>query len=151
MKYLGVIIDSQLTFTKHIANVVKKVSRITGIMYRIRGCVDNNTLNMIYYSLIYPHLLYGIPIWRNAFDTHINQILNQQKKAVRIIQNKHRSICIQYELPETTVRQNDLLIDIPSDPPMYWYIDTFEKAHSEPIFKELKILKIHDIYKLTTL
>ena len=34
---------------------------------------------------------------------------------------------------------------------MYWYIDTFEKAHSEPIFKELKILKIHDIYKLTTL
>ena len=84
VKYLGVIIDSQLTFTKHIANVTKKVSRVAGLMHRIRGSIDNNTLRMIYYSLIYPHLLYGIPIWGNADNIHINPLLLLQKRAVRL-------------------------------------------------------------------
>ena len=35
IKYLGVTIDSQLTFSQHITTVVKKVSRITGLMFRI--------------------------------------------------------------------------------------------------------------------
>ena len=34
---------------------------------------------------------------------------------------------------------------------MYWYVDSFVKVASDPLFKELKILKIHDIYKLITL
>ena len=38
IKYLGVVIDSQLTFTQHISNIVKKVSRVTGLMYRMRSC-----------------------------------------------------------------------------------------------------------------
>ena len=33
IKYLGVIIDPQLTFTQHISNIVNKVSRVTGLMY----------------------------------------------------------------------------------------------------------------------
>ena len=155
VKYLGVIIDSQLTFTQHIATIVKKVSRVTGLMYRIRGYVDNNTLRMIYYGLIYPHLLYGIPIWGNADDIHINPLFLLQKKAVRLIMNKHRNIQTNFELPRSTLRlsihdTNSLLIDIPDNPVMYWYVDTFAKVASDPLFKELKILKIHDIYKLTT-
>ena len=155
IKYLGVTIDSQLTFTQHIINVVKKVSRVTGLMYRIRGCVDNSTLNMIYYSLIYPHLLYGIPIWGNADNIHINPLLILQKKAVRLILNKHRNIQTIYELPRSTVRlilhNDNLLIDLPNDPVMYWYVDTFTKVPSDPLFKKLGILKVHDIYNLTTL
>ena len=156
IKYLGVIIDSQLTFTQHIANVVKKLSRLTGLMYRIRGCVDNSTLNMIYYSLIYPHLLYGIPIWGNADNIHLNPLLILQKKAVRLILNKHRNIQTIFELPRSTVRlilhnDNNILIDLPNDPVMYWYVDTFVKVPSDPLFKKLGILKVHDIYNLTTI
>ena len=156
VKYLGVIIDSQLTFTHHIVNVVKKVSRVTGLMYRIRGCVDNSTLYMIYYGLIYPHLLYGIPIWGNADNIHINPLLILQKKAIRLIMNKHRNIHTIFELPRTTVRlnlhnENSVLIDISNDPVMYWYVDTYIKVPSDPLFKDRGILKVHDIYKLTTL
>ena len=73
-------------------------------MYRIRGCVDNSTLKMIYYSLIYPHLLYGIPIWGNADNININPLLILQKKAVRLILNKHRNIQTIFELPHSTMR-----------------------------------------------
>ena len=34
---------------------------------------------------------------------------------------------------------------------MYWYVDTFVKVPSDPLFRELGILKVQDIYKLTTL
>ena len=75
VKYLGILIDSRLTFSQHIATISKKISRVTGLMYRIRSCVNNKTLTMIYYSLIYPHLLYGIPIWGNAVDIYLNPLL----------------------------------------------------------------------------
>ena len=137
VKYLGVLIDSRLTFANQIASIVKKVSRVTGLMYRIRNCVNNKTLKMIYYSLIYPHLLYGIPIWGNADDTHIKPLYILQKKAVRLILNKDKSI--------------HTLFQLPGDPVTHWYMDTFVKVPSDPIFKELGILKINDIYKITTL
>ena len=41
---------------------------------------------------------------------------------------------------------NSVIIDLPNDPVMYWYVDTFTKVHSDPLFKALGILKIHDIY-----
>ena len=118
-------------------------------MYRIRGCVDNSTLKMIYYSLIYPHLLYGIPIWGNADNININPLLILQKKAVRLILNKHRNIQTIFELPHSTMRlildnNNSVIIDLPNDPVMYWYVDTFTKVPSDPLFKALGILKIHD-------
>ena len=121
-------------------------------MYRIRSCVDNSTLKMIYNSLIYPHLLYGIPIWGNADNTHLNPLLILQKKAVRLIVNKDKNIHTLYHQPSHTVRlilfdDNNKTYDIPScNPITYWYVNTFIKIPSDPIFKELGILKIHDIY-----
>ena len=137
VKYLGVLIDSQLTFKQHIASVVKKVSRVTGLMYRIRNCVDNQTLKMIYYSLIYSHLLYGIPIWGNADDVHISPLYILQKKAIRLILNKDKSI--------------QKLFKLPGEQTTYWYVDTFVKPSSGPLFRELGILELNDIFKLSSL
>ena len=137
VKYLGILIDSQLTFKNHITAISKKISRITGLMYRIRSFIDDKTLTMIYYSLMYPQLLYGIPIWGNADDTHLNTLLLLQKKAVRLITNNHHNILSLFIVPE--------------DPGIQWYVDTFTKVPSSPLFKTLKILKVHDIFRAETL
>lgn len=39
----------------------------------------------MYYSFIYPHLIYGIECWGHAADYLINKLLICQKKALRII------------------------------------------------------------------
>ena len=70
-------------------------------------------------------------------DIHINPLLILQKKAIRLILNKERNIHTIFELP--------------GDPVAYWYVDTFIKIPSDPLFKELEILKVHDIFKMTTL
>ena len=68
---------------------------------------------MKYYSLLYPHLFYGIPIWGNADETHLNSLIKLQKKAIRLICNEHNNI-------QTTFL-------LPGNPDTYWYIDTFKK------------------------
>ena len=155
VKYLGVFIDSQLSFKNHISSVVKKVSRITGLMHKIRNFVDNKTLYMIYYSLIYPHLLYGVPLWGSACSTFIDPLQILQNQAVRLISNKHKNIHTLYELPKCTIRivfdNSSNLLDVSDDPPMYWYVYTFKKVSSNPLFAELGILKVKDIYRLSTL
>ena len=121
---------------------MKKVSRVTGLMYKIRNFVDNKTLEMIYYSLIYPHLLYAIPIWGNSDQAHIKPLFILQKKALRLIMNKHRNITTIFQLPSFTARQiinenQSILVDV--GPMSQWYVDTFVKVPSDPIFKKLKI------------
>ena len=39
----------------------------------------------IYYSLIYPHLVYAIPVWGFACATEMNKILVLPKRAIRVI------------------------------------------------------------------
>ena len=37
----------------------------------------------MYYSLVYPHLLYGILVWGGASDTHLEPLVVLQKRIIR--------------------------------------------------------------------
>ena len=47
--------------------------------------VDKKTLKQLYYSFVYPYLIYGIEIWGNASNIHLDPIIKLQKRCVRII------------------------------------------------------------------
>ena len=83
VKYLGILIDSQLTFKYHIDELNKKVSRAIGILYRLRPFVTSKILCNVYYAIIYPFLLYGIVICGNTIRTLLEPIHILQKKFVR--------------------------------------------------------------------
>ena len=61
-KYLGVILDSNVTWTQHISNIKNKVSKGIGIMYKARQYLDKKVLLTIYYSYIYPYFIYCIEV-----------------------------------------------------------------------------------------
>ena len=44
IKYLGVIVDSALSWKDHILNLTKKLSRAIGVMYKIRSFVNRAIL-----------------------------------------------------------------------------------------------------------
>ena len=70
-KYLGVIIDHKLNWTQHIAHVKNKVSKGIGIVYRARNYLTKNSLKSLYFSYIYPYLIYCVEIWGISPQTHL--------------------------------------------------------------------------------
>ena len=84
-KFLGVIINCNLTRKYHISDVYPKISKNIGILIKSRKVFDTNTLLTLYYSFIYPYLNYCVHLWGSTYDTSVNKIFLLQKKAMRII------------------------------------------------------------------
>ena len=84
-KYLGVILNDKLNWTSHINNIYTKISKASYILCKIRHYVNLNTLKMIYYSLVYPHLTYCISSWGGAPKTTLQSINRLHNKILRII------------------------------------------------------------------
>ena len=68
-KYLGKTFDSNLTWKSHINELCLKLSKTVGILSKVRHFVDNHILVMLYYSLIYPFLTYGVQVWGLTFPS----------------------------------------------------------------------------------
>ena len=84
VKYLGVLIDPNLSWKYHIGHITSKISKTIGIIASLRFYVPTSVLLTIYRSLIFPYLSYGIVVWGQAAQTYINQILALQKRALRL-------------------------------------------------------------------
>ena len=85
-KYLGVTIDTTLNFKPHIIALEKRVSRSVGILSKLQFLFPSSTL-LLYYALVHPHLVYGLPIWGSTFETYLSKLQTLQNKAIRIITN----------------------------------------------------------------
>ena len=111
-KFLGIFIDCKLNWKVHAAYVHSKVSRMVGVLYKVMKILTLPALKTVYYSLVYPHLQYGIIFWGAVNAVDFNKIFRAQKKIIRFIDGASRL------------------------------------AHSEPLFKLHKTLKLADIKQL---
>ena len=84
-KYLGVFIDRNLTFTRHIDHICNKISKSIGVMFRISPSTPEFILLRLYYTLVQPYMFYCNVVWGGGADVHINKILILQKRAVRVV------------------------------------------------------------------
>ena len=111
--FLGVTLDKNLNWKPHIDNISIKLSRAVGILYKMKHYLPCHILRSLYYSLIMPHLSYGILAWGQC--SFLSDVTKLQKRAVRIITNSNCN------------------------------------SHSEPLFKELELLKLQDLFTLILL
>ena len=81
----GVLLDSHLSWKYHIDNVALKITRIIGVIARLRHLVPFTTLLSIYRSLILLYLSYGLAAWDQAAKYHLRKILVLQKRALRFL------------------------------------------------------------------
>ena len=109
-KFLGVIIDKNLTFYDHIQYVKGKIARSLGILYKAKKYLNKKSLLTLYNSFINPLFMYCIAIWGNAPITYLDSLFKLQKRAVRVIASVKRT------------------------------------EHTWPIYKQLKILNLSNLY-----
>lgn len=84
-KLLGLTIDDKLSWKLHAENIHSKISKVIGLLSRVLDCFTLSALATLYYSFIYPHLLYGIIFWGDVAKYDYESIFRLQKIAVRLL------------------------------------------------------------------
>jgi hypothetical protein len=92
-KFLGITIDDNLSYKDHIAGVCSKVSRSYSILNKLSSFIPKEVLRKIYFSLVYPHFVYGVEIWGNSSKTSIDRLKRLQLKCVKLLSDDNLNIC----------------------------------------------------------
>ena len=91
IKYLGVLIDSKLSWSEHVDYLNLQLARYSGPFTRLRRYVPNEILCLLYYSIIYSRIKYGILSWGRASNLLLKKVKIWLNCFLRVITNK--SIC----------------------------------------------------------
>jgi hypothetical protein len=86
-KYLGVLLDENLKFDKHINTVETKVAQSCGALWKLKFDLPRHIKEKLYFGLINSHLTYGNIVWGNSADTDICSLQIMQNRAIRNIYN----------------------------------------------------------------
>lgn len=86
-KLLGMILDTDLTWTSHINSLCKKLSSGVYLVRRIHWIGGLEAAKSAYYAMFDSHLRYGITVWGGTTQSNLNRVLVLQKKAIRVLAN----------------------------------------------------------------
>ena len=88
IKYLGVLIDSKLSWSEHVDYLNLQLARYSGLFTRLRRYVTNEILCFVYYSIIYSRIKYGILSWDTASNSLLKKVEIRLNRILRVITNK---------------------------------------------------------------
>ena len=74
VKFLGVLVDEHLSWKYHICELRKKLSRTTGLFFKLRHWLPLATLICLYNSLFSSFLNYGIIVWGLTFESYLTPL-----------------------------------------------------------------------------
>ena len=85
VKYLGITISSDLTWSKHINIISSKARKLVGLLFRqFYRCADTDTIRKLYIAIIRPHLEYASQVWDPYLQKDQQTLENIQKFACRV-------------------------------------------------------------------
>jgi len=79
LKYLGVLLDNELSWKPHVQKVKTQLSRACGVISKLKHYTTQFVLKVVYNSLIHPYLNYSILSWGRASNATIQPLIKLQK------------------------------------------------------------------------
>ena len=135
-KFLGIIIDEDLTWEKHIKSLAKKLSCCTGRLNRIIQFLPKNLHKDLYHTLFESYLSYGISVWGGVSHTKLKPVLKAQKKAIRVMFGDREQYLDKFK---TCVRTRPY-------PEQKLTSEFFIKERTKPIFNDKNLLILENLY-----
>ena len=136
-RYLGLIVDDKLSWTEHIAYISAKIRQNICVMKRTKRYIPNDTLIMLYRTLVEPYLRYCNTTWGNCGATLLNRLQTLQNRAARVITG------ISYEdadhnriLKDLNILNVRQLIELDTASLMYRVENDLVPAHVKSMFTE---------------
>ena len=99
-KYLGVLIYDELNWSSHVDKITKTTQRNISVIRRAKIYLPQNSLKLLYNSLVLPHFDYCSAVWSNRYQSQTTQLRKVQKRAARLIMNQS------YETPSAELFTN---------------------------------------------
>ena len=86
IKFLGVMLDKNISWVEHIRTVETKLAKNIGLLYRAKPLLEEKSLKSIYFAYIHSYLNYANIAWASTYRTKLKTIHFHQKHAVRSVQ-----------------------------------------------------------------
>ena len=81
MKFLGVLLDENMTWKNHVSCVENKISKNLGILYKARGLLNKKCMKQLYFSFVHSYLNYGNIAWASTNKSKLKTLLYKQNMA----------------------------------------------------------------------
>ena len=141
-KFLGVIIDNKLSWVPHIETLYKKLKSATGILNRITKFIPKDNYKSLYYALFESHMNYCLTIYGAANRSHIEKLFRVQKHCMRILFGNRKEYLDKFCTCNCARAREFGKQKLGSE--------FYSKESSKPIFQNLKILTLPNIYNYQT-
>ena len=90
-RYLGVEMQSNMSWNKHMDQTVKKANSTLGFLRRNLRVSNEETKSAAYFSMVRPILEYSSTIWSPYTKDYIHKIEMVQRRAARYVTNRYRN------------------------------------------------------------
>jgi hypothetical protein len=84
-KDLGVLIDSDMKFASQIAAQTKKAYKVLGMIKRNFECTNGAIFQILYSTLVRPHLEYAVQVWNPYQIGHRKKLEQVQRRATKMV------------------------------------------------------------------
>lgn len=84
-KYLGLVLDTQLTWKNHIEKIRSRLSSLMAVLRGNVRCFPKSVRYTIYNTLVKSHLDYLIEVWGCAAKSKISSLQRAQNKIVKLL------------------------------------------------------------------
>lgn len=82
-KYLGLHIDSCLSWNDHVEAIKKKIQPFLAVLRRCHYLLECRARLSLYFSHIHTHFIHLLSIWGVASESRLDQLQVLQNKAIR--------------------------------------------------------------------
>ena len=139
-RFLGVVIDEQLSWQPHVAALRQKLGYASATLNRIRDSVPKELHRDLYHTLFESHLTYCISVWGDASTSITRPIFTSQKHCIRILFGDKNAYLEKFRTcARTRPYSHQALTD-----------KFFEKEHTKPLFKKHDIMAFKNLYTYHT-
>jgi hypothetical protein len=82
-EYLGLVVDTELSFESHVSKVIKKIKPYVSILGRLKYYLPVSCLKMIYFAYIHSRIRYLLPAYGSCSRTHLEALELLHKKSLK--------------------------------------------------------------------
>ena len=135
-RFLGVIIDEQLSWEPHLTALRRKLGFAASTLYKIRDNVPIYLRKELYHTLYESHLTYCISVWGGVPLSKTSRIWTSQKHCLRILFGDKEAFLDKFcTCARARPRENQLFGE-----------NFYRREHTKPLFNQFSILTLKNLY-----